>query len=261
MTGRDSDPQRPSEARRIEILRAALDLFSVAGFHGTTVRQIARAVGVNEATLYHYFPSKDAILGEVFQHVLAERRALLIAALLAPAVGAELCSHSAQVEALLRSVGETLLRSADAPGERKLTRLLMSEGPRLLAEGRLAFEEMHRTSMEPAVRGLQALETRGVRLGMQTERKLTILFADIRNFTGLSETMTPQENFDFLNSYLSQMEPMIVPFRGLIDKYIGDAIMALYPEETDDAVRSALAMLDRLENYNKGRARAGYLPI
>ena len=102
---------------------------------------------------------------------------------------------------------------------------------------------------------------RAVRLGMQTERKLTILFADIRNFTGLSETMTPQENFDFLNSYLSQMEPMIVPFRGLIDKYIGDAIMALFPEQTDDAVRSALAMLERLDNYNKGRARAGYLPI
>jgi len=102
---------------------------------------------------------------------------------------------------------------------------------------------------------------RGVRLGMQTERKMTILFADIRNFTGLSESMTPQENFDFMNSYLSQMEPMIVPFRGLIDKYIGDAIMALFPESTDDAVQGALAMLERLENYNKGRARAGYRPI
>jgi hemerythrin len=102
---------------------------------------------------------------------------------------------------------------------------------------------------------------RDVRLGMQTERKMTILFADIRNFTGLSETMTPQENFDFMNSYLSQMEPMIVPFRGLIDKYIGDAIMALFPEATDDAVKGALAMLERLENYNKGRTRAGYRPI
>jgi hemerythrin len=102
---------------------------------------------------------------------------------------------------------------------------------------------------------------RAVRLGMQTERKMTILFADIRNFTGLSETMTPQENFDFMNSYLSQMEPMIVPFRGLIDKYIGDAIMALFPESTDDAVQGALAMLGRLEIYNKGRARAGYRPI
>jgi hemerythrin len=57
------------------------------------------------------------------------------------------------------------------------------------------------------------------------------------------------------------MEPMIVPFRGLIDKYIGDAIMALFPESTDDAVQGALAMLGRLEIYNKGRARAGYRPI
>jgi hemerythrin len=45
------------------------------------------------------------------------------------------------------------------------------------------------------------------------------------------------------------------------DKYIGDAIMALFPEATDDAIKGALAMLERLENYNKGRARAGYLPI
>ena len=102
---------------------------------------------------------------------------------------------------------------------------------------------------------------RDVRLGMQTERKMTIMFADIRNFTGLSESMTPQENFDFMNSYLSQMEPMIVPFRGLIDKYIGDAIMALFPEGTDDGVRGALAMLERLDMYNLGRTRAGYLPI
>ena len=102
---------------------------------------------------------------------------------------------------------------------------------------------------------------RGVRLGMQTERKMTILFADIRNFTGLSESMTPQENFDFMNSYLSQMEPMIVPFRGLVDKYIGDAIMALFPESTDDGVQGALAMLERLDRYNLGRARAGYVPI
>ena len=108
---------------------------------------------------------------------------------------------------------------------------------------------------------LSVNQVRDVRLGMQIERKLTILFADIRNFTSLSETMTPQENFDFLNSYLSQMDPMIVPFRGLVDKYIGDAIMALFPEGADDGVQAALAMLQRLEQYNQGRARAGYRPI
>ncbi len=108
---------------------------------------------------------------------------------------------------------------------------------------------------------LSVNDIRAVRLGMQAERRLSILFSDIRDFTSLSETMSPQENFDFLNSYLSQMEPEIVPLHGLIDKFIGDAIMALFPERADDAVRSALAMLGRLETYNQGRARAGYVPV
>lgn len=167
---RDPESQRPSEARRIEILRAALDLFSIAGFHGTTVRQIARAVGVNEATLYHYFSSKDAILDAVFQHVLQARRALIAsAAVVPPPTTADPRPQAEQVGALLRSVGEALLRSADDPLERKLIRLLMSEGPRLAAEGRVAFEEMRRASVEPAVRGLQALEADGTRLGMDAE--------------------------------------------------------------------------------------------
>lgn len=102
---------------------------------------------------------------------------------------------------------------------------------------------------------------RDIRLGLQTERRMTVLFSDIRDFTSLSESMTPQENFNFLNSYLSQMEPVISLHRGVIDKYIGDAIMALFPDSPDDAVLGALAMLERLDAYNHGRARAGYLPM
>lgn len=102
---------------------------------------------------------------------------------------------------------------------------------------------------------------RDIRLGLQTERRMTVLFSDIRDFTSLSESMTPQENFNFLNSFLSQMEPVISLHRGVIDKYIGDAIMALFPDTPDDAVLGALAMLERLDAYNHGRARAGYLPM
>ncbi|HWT55175.1 MAG TPA: adenylate/guanylate cyclase domain-containing protein [Rhodocyclaceae bacterium] len=102
---------------------------------------------------------------------------------------------------------------------------------------------------------------RDIRLGLQTERRMTVLFSDIREFTSLSESMTPQENFNFLNSYLSQMEPVIALHRGVIDKYIGDAIMALFPDTPDDAVLGALAMLERLDAYNGGRTRAGYLPM
>ena len=100
-----------------------------------------------------------------------------------------------------------------------------------------------------------------VKLGDQVERKLTIMFADIRDFTSLSETMTPTENFNFINSYLSQMEPVISTHHGIIDKYIGDAIMALFEKSADDAVAGAIAMLERLNFYNAGRKRAGYKPI
>jgi len=104
-------------------------------------------------------------------------------------------------------------------------------------------------------------DIRKVELGQQVERKMTILFADIRDFTSLSETMSPQENFNFLNSYLIQMEPVITAHGGFIDKYIGDAIMALFPDSPDQALYCSLAMLQRLEEYNDGRQRAGYRPI
>ncbi len=100
-----------------------------------------------------------------------------------------------------------------------------------------------------------------VKLGDQVERKLTILFSDIRDFTPLSESMTPAENFEFINSYLSQMEPIISRHHGIIDKYIGDTIMALFAKGADDAVSGAIAMLERLGYYNAGRIRAGYEPI
>jgi len=100
-----------------------------------------------------------------------------------------------------------------------------------------------------------------VKLGDQVERKMTIMFSDIRDFTPLSESMTPTENFEFINSYLSQMEPVISKHRGIIDKYIGDAIMALFAHGADDAVSGAVAMLERLNYYNAGRIRAGYIPI
>jgi hemerythrin len=104
-------------------------------------------------------------------------------------------------------------------------------------------------------------DIRKVELGQQVERKMTILFSDIRDFTALSETMSPQENFNFLNSYLVQMEPVITAHGGIIDKYIGDAIMALFPDSPDAALRGSLAMLEKLEEYNTGRERAGYRPI
>lgn len=100
-----------------------------------------------------------------------------------------------------------------------------------------------------------------VQLGESVEKEMSILFSDIRDFTALSEKMTPQENFNFINSYLSRMEPSIITNQGFIDKYIGDAIMALFGYCADDAVKAGISMLHSLHEYNQHRISYGYEPI
>lgn len=89
-----------------------------------------------------------------------------------------------------------------------------------------------------------------VRLGDQVQKEMSILFSDIRDFTTISETMSPEENFKFVNDYLGVMEPVITDNNGFIDKYIGDAIMALFPGSADDALNGSITMLRALEEYN-----------
>jgi two-component system sensor histidine kinase ChiS len=100
-----------------------------------------------------------------------------------------------------------------------------------------------------------------VRLGDQIQKEMTVLFSDIRSFTTISEAMTPQENFNFINSYLSRVSPVIRAHQGFIDKYIGDAIMALFPESADDAVRAAVEMQKQVIIYNQDRQLSNYPPI
>jgi len=100
-----------------------------------------------------------------------------------------------------------------------------------------------------------------IKLGDQIQRESSILFSDIRSFTALSESMTPEENFNFLNSYLSRISPIIRTHRGFIDKYIGDAIMALFPHSPTDAVRASVEIRRELWEFNRRRYEAGQTPI
>jgi two-component system sensor histidine kinase ChiS len=99
-----------------------------------------------------------------------------------------------------------------------------------------------------------------VKVGDCVKLDMAILFSDIRQFTTLSESMEPHETFKFLNSYIQKMEPSINRNGGFIDKYIGDAIMALF-DTADHAVMSSIEMLKEIYTYNEGRVRAGYTPI
>ncbi|NEP14686.1 MAG: response regulator [Symploca sp. SIO2C1] len=100
-----------------------------------------------------------------------------------------------------------------------------------------------------------------VQLGDQVQQEMTVLFSDIRSFTTLSESMSPKENFDFLNQYLKRVGPVIRNHQGFIDKYIGDAVMALFPQTADDAITAAIEMQKQVSLFNLERQAQGYPPI
>jgi class 3 adenylate cyclase len=99
------------------------------------------------------------------------------------------------------------------------------------------------------------------KLGDATAKSITVLFADIRNFTSSSEGMTPEETFAFLNGCLSKLGPHVRAQSGFVDKYIGDAIMALFPRKPADAVRAAVAMQDELRRSNEASGTLSPLAI
>jgi len=100
------------------------------------------------------------------------------------------------------------------------------------------------------------INPKNIKLGGE-EKTTSILFSDIRGFTALSEKMTPTELTNYLNRYLTCMTDIILAKRGLIDKYIGDAIMAFWGAPLPnnhhalDAVKSAVAMIQALKIFNE----------
>lgn len=95
----------------------------------------------------------------------------------------------------------------------------------------------------------------------------TILFSDIRNFTTFTEELGAQGTVSLLNEYFTMMMDCIQAEGGMLDKFIGDAIMAgfgvpvAYPDNEDRAVRCAIAMINTLRHYNVRRGAAGLKPI
>ena len=100
-----------------------------------------------------------------------------------------------------------------------------------------------------------------VELGDSVKQDMSVLFADIRDFTALSERMSPEDNFRLINAYLSRMDRVIAEHNGFIDKYIGDALMALFSGPADDAISAGIAMLEALKIYNEARVQSNYQPL
>ncbi len=108
----------------------------------------------------------------------------------------------------------------------------------------------------------ELLKSGEVQLGGE-EKEVTILFSDIRNFTTLCEGRAPSQILEMLNDYLTRMNQVIESHGGVVDKFIGDAIMALFgapvphADAVDRALRAALQMKDELERINAELARKG----
>lgn len=90
-----------------------------------------------------------------------------------------------------------------------------------------------------------------IQLGDQTSTEMAILFADIRNFTKISEQLTPKENFEFVNLYLSYVGPVIKKNKGFIDKYLGDGFMALFPNSIENALDAAIEIQNQIKLFNE----------
>jgi len=102
------------------------------------------------------------------------------------------------------------------------------------------------------------------RLELGGERKrATVLISDVRNFTAMSEKLPPEEVVDFLNEYFSEMVSVVTKYEGTLDKFIGDALLAVFgapiahPDDARKAVFAALEMQEKLKEFNKNRVMKG----
>jgi len=82
------------------------------------------------------------------------------------------------------------------------------------------------------------------RVGDHIQREVSVVFADLRSFTSLAETLSPSATFSFINNFFAAIVPAIHAYGGVVDKYMGDGLMALFPSSPADAVRAGLGMIE-----------------
>jgi len=100
-----------------------------------------------------------------------------------------------------------------------------------------------------------------VKLGDQVEKIVTVLFTDIRNYTSLSEMMTPEETFGFICLLNARLGPIIRKHNGFINQYLGDSIMAIFPSDASDALAAAIDIQKEVTEFNKIRQETNKLTI
>ena len=158
-----------------------------------------------------------------------------------------------QSRALTRDLERALETQRRAFEELKTTKINLAETQAVAIMTRVFEKFVPKQFLQRiALNGLERLKP-----GNALASRITILFSDLRSFTTISEGMTAQDLFALLNEYLAQMQGPIDRYGGFIDKFIGDAIMALFDQENSDqaeaAVKTAIGMQRRLAEWNRER--------
>src|SRR3569832_2241236 len=136
-------PKSASRETRHALLNAALDVFSSQGYSGATMRDIASSEGIRDSAIYHYFPGKEALFGAILEEKLERRREVF--AIPDGPLG--------DARSILERVGMKIIDLLNNSSEIKMMRVLMSEGARLFADGRL--HEFARMARAPVVGMMQ----------------------------------------------------------------------------------------------------------
>lgn len=135
------------------------------------------------------------------------------------------------------------------------------ENARLFAKQRSLARAFARFVPQQFLEHLGRSNIEEIRLGDAVRAQVAILFSDLRDFTTLSEALDPEGNLRTLNEYLEKMVPEIDGRGGFVDKYVGDAIMALFPGSAENAVAAAIGMHHALDSLNASRAARGAPPL
>lgn len=98
-------------------------------------------------------------------------------------------------------------------------------------------------------------------LGDNVSRNMTIMFTDIRGFTTIAENMTPHESFEFLNEYFRRIGPIVQEHKGVVAQFLGDGMMALFPNKPQDACNAAIEIQRELRRINVDRAALNLAPV
>jgi len=117
-------------------------------------------------------------------------------------------------------------------------------------------EKFHLFVPEQLLERIAPQGVESIQLGNVTEEELTILFCDIRGFTAIAESQEARETFEWLNALFTKMSDCISSHGGFIDKYLGDAIMAVFDQPNSharDAIEASVAMQESLQEFNADR--------